>query len=143
MPSLKRSSDNLTRSGPLLGIRIEPILNVQEQLRAAGQKIPSANITGMIDTGASGTLIEGEYFQAIGVESYDLVRLHTASTTVPLTRGRYRVRVVFSDAIAFEVDAVDGSLTGQNIESLIGRDILEQIVFTYDGPNNRFKVTLP
>ena len=96
----------------------------------------------MIDTGASGTLIESEFFQLLGIESYDKVRLHTASTAAPLIRGKYRVRVVLANSIAFEIDAVDGSLTGQNIQCLIGRDILEYVVFTYDGPNSRFSISL-
>ena len=142
MPRLKRTLGDLTRNGPTLDIRIEPVLGVQELLLAAGQEIPFVSIRGMVDTGASGTLIENEFFQSLGIESYDLVRLHTASTTAPLTRGKYRVRVVLSDSIAFEIDAVDGSLAGQNIQCLIGRDVLEYVVFTYDGPNSRFSISL-
>ena len=142
MPRLKRTLGDLTRNGPTLDIRIEPILSVQELLRSAGEEIPSARILAMIDTGASGTLIKNEVFQSLGVEPYVKVRLHTASTTAPLIRGKYRVRVVLSNSIAFEIDAVDGSLTGQNIQCLIGRDILEYVVFTYDGPNSRFSISL-
>ncbi len=66
----------------------------------------------MIDTGASGTLIESEALQSLGIEAYDKVRLHTASTTSPLIRGKYRVRIVLSSSIAFEIDAVEGALIG-------------------------------
>jgi len=142
LPRLKRTSSDLTRNGPTLDIKIEPILSVQALLRAAGEEIPFANISGMIDTGASGTLIESEVFQSLGIESYDKVRLHTTSTINPLIRGKYRVRVVLSGSIAFDIDAVDRSLTGQNIQCLIERDILEFVTFTYDGPNSRFSINL-
>jgi hypothetical protein len=59
-----------------------------------------------------------------------------------LIRYEYRVRVVLSKTIAFETDVVEAPLIGQNVQCLIGRDILEQLVFTYDGPNSRFTLTL-
>jgi len=44
--------------------------------------------------------------------------------------------------MAFEVDAVEGALIDQNVQCLIGRDILEEVSFTYDGPNSRFSISL-
>ena len=142
MPRLKRTFDDLTRSGPTLAVRLEPILSVQKILKAEGQEIPFVTLLGMIDTGASGTLTQTTVFEEIGVEPYAVVRLLTASTTAPLFRRKFRVRVVLTPIIAFEVDAVEGALIGQNVQCLIGRDILEEVVFTYDGPNSRFSVTL-
>lgn len=48
--------------------------------------------------------------------------------------------IVLSENIAFEVEFVDAPLTGQGIQGLIGRDILDQLVFTYNGPKNKFTV---
>ncbi len=142
MPRLKRTLGDLTRTGPTLDVRLEPVLGVQEILRAEGQPVPHVNLLGMIDTGASGTLVQSAVFQQLGIESYTSVRLRTASTIEPLMRGQFRVRVVLTPAVAFEVDAVEGALIGQNVQCLIGRDILEYVVFTYDGPNSRFSITL-
>ena len=128
MPRLKRTLGDLTRSGPTLDIRLEPVLGVQEILRTEGQAVPSVGILGMIDTGASSTLVQNAVFPQIGIE--------------PLLRGKFRVRVVLTPTVAFEVDAVEGALIGQNVQCLIGRDILEHVVFTYDGPNSRFSITL-
>jgi len=141
MPQFRRSIANLTRNGPVLEVRIEPVLAVQEILRANGQEVPSVSLRGLIDTGASGSLLESTVFDTLGIEPYAFVDLYTASTTAPLRRGKYRVRVVLTETIAFEVDAVSGTLTGQNIQCLIGRDILEELVFTYNGPKNQFTVT--
>ena len=140
MPRLKRTLGDLTRTGPVLNIRIEPVLGVQEILRAEGQTPPYVNLIGMIDTGASGTLVQSTVFPQIGIESYTSVRLRTASTT-PLLRGKFRVRVVLTPALSFEVDAVEGALIGQNVQCLIGRDILEYFISTYDGPNSRFSIS--
>lgn len=142
MPRLKRTLSNLTRNGPTLTVRLEPILSVQEILKAEGQAIPSVNLLGMIDTGASGTLVQTAAFKEIGVEPHAVVRLLTASTTDPLFRRKFRVRVVLAPTMAFEVDAVEGALIGQNVQCLIGWDILEEVSFTYDGPNSRFSISL-
>ena len=142
MPRLKRNLDDLTRTGPTLAIRLEPILAVQKILTAEVQTVPHVDLLGMIDTGASGTLVQSDAFPQLGIESYTSVRLRTASTIEPLLRGRFRVRVVLAAKMAFEVDAVEGALIGQNVQCLIGRDILEEVNFTYDGPNSRFSVSL-
>ena len=141
MPRLKRTLGNLTRTGPTLDIRLEPVLGVQEILRADGQAVPCINLLGMIDTGASGTLVQSAAFPQLGIESYTSVRLRTASTIEPLLRGKFRIRVVLTPTVAFEVDAVEGALIGQNVQCLIGRDTLEEVVFTYDGPNSRFSIS--
>ncbi len=140
MTRLKRTLGDLTRTGPTLDIRLEPVLGVQEILRAEDQTVPYVNLLGMIDTGASGTLVQSAVFQQIGIEAYTSVRLRTASTIEPLLRGKFRVRVVLTGSIALEVDAVEGALIGQNIQCLIGREILEYVVVIYDGPNSRFSV---
>jgi hypothetical protein len=142
LPRLKRNFGDLTRSGPTIEVRLEPILSVQRILKAEGQEIPFVALLGMIDTGASGTLAQTTAFKEIGVEPYAVVRLFTASTTDPLFRRKFRVRVILAPAMAFEVDAVEGALVGQNVQDLIGRDILEEVSFTYDGPNSRFSISL-
>jgi len=142
MPRLKWTLGDLARTGPTLDIRLEPVLGVQEILKAEGQAVPYVNLLGMIDTGASGTLVQIAVFPQLGIKSYTAVRLRTASTIEPLLRGKFRVRVVLTPAVAVEVDAVEGALIGQNVQCLIGRDILEYVVFTYDGPNSRFSITL-
>lgn len=143
MPRLQRTLGNLTRSGPTINVRLEPTLAVQEILKTEGRTVPHVNLLGMIDTGASGTLVQSAAFPQIGVEAYTSVRLRTASTVEPLLRGRFRVRIVLTPAVAFEVDAVEGALIGQNVQCLIGRDILEEIVFTYNGPGSRFTISVP
>lgn len=60
----------------------------------------------------------------------------------PLARSQYRIRLVLSEDIAFEVDVVEAPLTGRGTQGLIGRDILIFLKLTYDGPKNRFRITL-
>jgi len=105
--------------------------------------VPSAALLGMIDTGASGTLVEPNVFKPLNMKPFTVARLRTASTVQPLIRGQYRTRIVIAQDIAFEVDAVGGSLIGQRVQCLIGRDILQHMVLTYDGPRSRFTLRMP
>jgi hypothetical protein len=142
MPRLKIAAPTLRREGPAIDIQIQPVLAAQEAMRADGEEVPSVSVKALIDTGASGTLIQTSIVGTLGLDWIGTVLLTTPSTTKPLVRYEYRVRIVLSETIAFETDAVEGDLIGQNIQCLIGRDVLEYVVFTYDGPNSRFSIAL-
>ena len=143
MPSLKTVMEDMLREGPVLTIRAEPVLAVQELLQESGEEVPSVTLTALVDTGASGTLVQSAVFSQIGIEPFSFAYLRTPSTNEPILCGRYRVRIVLSEALAFEVDAVNGALTGQNLQCLIGRDILQFVKLAYDGPRSRFTITQP
>jgi len=119
------------------------VLAVQSVLTSDGQPIPSVSILVLLDTGASGTLLQTNVVTGLGQESLGTVFLLTPSTTEPIARQQFRIRLVFAADMAFEVDVVEAPLIGQNIQGLIGRDILQFLKLTYDGPNNRFSLLRP
>lgn len=141
MPRLSRTIPNLKREGPLLRVQVEPVLASQKAMLADGEEVPSISAVLLIDTGASGTLVQTDVINRLGLESLGTVFLRTPTTTEPVARSQYLVRIVLLEGIAFEVEVVDAPLTGQGIQGLIGRDILDQLVFTYDGPENQLVVT--
>ena len=142
MPRLKRVEPRLRRDEPILEVRLEPVLAAQKLMRDDAEEVPSVSIKALIDTGASGTLVQTSVVEGMGLSPFDTALLTTPSTTQPLRCRLYRVRLVFSKTVAFETNVVEGPLIGQNVQCLIGRDILEHVVFTYDGPNSRFSITL-
>lgn len=142
MVRLKQVPPGLLRDGPTLEVQVEPVLDAQKVMRNDGDEVPSVSVNALIDTGASGTLIQTSVIEKLGLDWISTVRLTTPSTTKPLIRYEYRVRVALSRTIAFETDVVEAPLIGQNVQCLIGRDILQYVIFTYDGPNSRFSITL-
>ena len=126
----------------MLRVRIEPVLAVQDAMRVDGEEVPSASALALIDTGASGTLIQTAIVAGLNFVSLGTVFLRTASTIEPLARDQYRIRLVLSEDIAFEVEVVEAPLTGQGIQGLIGWDALQFLKLTYDGPNSRFSIAL-
>ena len=142
MPRFKQTTPKLRRDGPILEVQVEPVLAAQKVMQVDGDEISSVPVRALIDTGASGTLVQASVIEKLGLEQIGTVLLTTPSTTRPLVRYQYHVRIVLSRTIAFETNIVEGALVGQDIECLIGRDILEQVLFTYDGPNSRFSLSL-
>ncbi len=143
MPHLERTAIDLLRKGPLLTVRIEPVFAVQDAMRADGEEVPFASALMLIDTGASGTLVQTSIVTGLGFVSLGTVFLRTPSTIEPLARDQYRIRLVLSEDIAFELEVVEAPLTGQGIQGLLGRDILKFLKLTYDGPQSQFSLTLP
>lgn len=141
MTRLSRTIQTLKRDGPLLRVQVEPVLAAQKAMLADGEEVPSISAVMLIDTGASGTLVQTDVLNRLGLESLGTVFLRTPTTTEPVARSQYLVRVVLSEGIAFEVEVVDAPLSGQGIQGLIGRDILDQLVFTYNGPKNQYTIT--
>lgn len=139
---IQQTVPNLRRSGPTVQIRIEPILDLQELLQSEGENVPFVNLTALVDTGASATTIRSSALHGLSLDPVSTVFFSTPSTEEPQIRFQYLVRVVLTEKIAFDrLRVVEAPLGGQDVQCLIGRDILENAVLTYDGPKNRFALT--
>lgn len=138
MPRLTRSVTDLARIGPVLNISVEPILTVQEIMRRSGITVPSIEIRALIDTGASGSAVQAIVFDNFDMEQVGEYAMNTPSTTKPIFVPKYRVRLVLSNSVSFETYVAAVPMGGQHIQGLLGRDILEQCVLTYNGPKNSF-----
>lgn len=139
---IRRVILDMQRNGPILDIAVEPILTIQEILQQDGEDIPSIRLTAVFDTGASNTVIQSTVFQHLGLASIGQVFFSTPSTTEPITRSQYRVRLILADGVAFESDVAEAPLGGQTVQCLLGRDILQHIVMTYNGPKNSYTLNI-
>lgn len=142
MPRFRRTIPDLRRVGPVLPVRIEQVLAVQEILRAEGSPVPSVSVLALLDTGASGTTIQSSVLEAFDIQPVGRVFFSTPSTIEPQIRRQYRLRVALSPGIGFETDVAKAPLGGHHIQCLIGRDILEQCVLSYNGPKNQFTLNV-
>jgi hypothetical protein len=75
------------------------------------------------------------------LDSFGTAFASTPSTTEPIPVPEYRIRLVFGDGIAYETDVAGVPLGGQNVQCLLGRDLLEHLILSYNGPKNRFTLT--
>lgn len=110
-------------------------------LIAAGQAVPNGvRILGLLDTGASGTAIDPSVLTALGLTPTGTILVSSPTTgATPQVVNQYDVAFVIpapSGAPLFSqtLPVIASELfAAQGFHALIGRDILSQCVFVYNG----------
>lgn len=92
---------------------------------------------GMIDTGATGSVIRQGLPAQLGLKPIGVTYINTPSS-MNVACYEYLVRFVFPNNVLFETTVLETPLQGQHIECLIGRDVLAHGVFVYIGYGNLF-----
>ncbi len=121
-------------SGPALPIQVAVPTALENQLRQAGQPIPTP-ISGnaIIDTGATFSAVDDALLQRLGVSPIGLSPTGTAGG--PAQLNVYPARFILPGGIQVGFSRVTGvHLTGQPMIALIGRDVLSSMVLVYNGP---------
>lgn len=81
IPSFTTQLPNLQTTGPLVDIRLWVSIPVEEALKKAGSKIPEpVAAKGMIDTGATGSVIQPAIAQQLGLQPVGVVSISTPSS---------------------------------------------------------------
>lgn len=100
-------------------------------------------VTALVDTGASTTVLNPETIQRLGLKPVGVAPITTPSTTEAIWCNRYHVNIYFSDdAIVENVFAIEAPMGGVPYHCLIGRDVLCIATLLYEGPANRYTLTL-
>jgi len=141
MPSFTTQLPNLYAMGPLVDMRVWIGTPVEEALKKAGFKVPEpVAAKGMIDTGATGSVIQPAIAQQLGLQPVGVVSISTPSSeNVPCLQ--FVVRLIFPNNVIVECLAIEAPLRGQNIQCLVGRDVLAHGVFVYTGYINQFTLS--
>ena len=132
----------MVANGPIVEIQLWVSRSLQEVLRKKGQSIPDpVKVTAMIDTGASGTVVNPSVIQALGIQPVGVTAIKTPSTTAPVLCHQYELAVLFPNNVVIDsCIAVEAPLQGQHIKCLIGRNILAHGVLIYTGYTNYFHI---
>lgn len=131
----------VSQSGPIVTAFVGVSVPRRTALIAAGRPVPDiVRISGLLDTGASGTAIDPSVLTALGLTPTGTTLVLTPTTgATPQPAEQYDVGFVipapngaplFSQTLP--VIASD-LLAAQGFHALIGRDILSQCVFVYNG----------
>jgi predicted aspartyl protease len=136
MPTLSDTISNLYKVGPVFDVSVTIPLYQSQILIASGSAVPSpVQISAMIDTGADCSVVIPTIMQQLGASPHDRVPVNTA-TACNVLCPLYSARIVFSNGRALETDElVEAPLYDQRIQCLIGRDILQECLFIYNGQN--------
>lgn len=120
-----------------------------EALVAAGQPIPSfLPVRALVDTGASCTCIDPSILKALDLTPTGSVTVNTPTTgQSPQVAEQYDISLVIpgnspqhSPLARMAIPVVAAELSKQGIQALIGRDVLSECVFHYNGDIGWFTV---
>jgi predicted aspartyl protease len=130
-----------TQGAPIVNMIVGVSGARYQALTAAGQAIPPLqNVRALVDTGASGTCIDPLVFQALGLQPTGSIPVLTPSTgSTPVDADTYDVAISIPNgnlpALVIHNMPVTASelFVAQGFHALLGRDILQQCVLTYNG----------
>lgn len=127
----------LRESGPTCQVVIKPSEPVIEKLESENKKVPRVSVLALIDTGASTTAVSHKVVKKLGLVPRGTVQVYT-SHKKPETRNEFDISLAFDARTRLTiVKVLDASLQNHDIDCLIGRDVLEHGVLTYNGPKKR------
>jgi len=133
----------LQQNGPLFDIEIAVPSALEQFLIQRGQPIPQP-IKGqaLVDTGATFSAVEDNVIKRLGVNPVG--RMQTGTAGGPQVQNVYPARFIFAGlGIVFETGRATGvNLTGTGVVALIGRDVLSNTVFIYNGPMGTVTLSL-
>ena len=123
----------LKKLGPICTITLRPSCPAIRILKNKNKKIPIIQVKALIDTGASHTAISQNVIKYLKLVARGTVQVYTSSRTSEI-RNEYDISLKFDSKPYIEVLRVlEARLPDQRIECLIGRDVLQFCVFTYNG----------
>ena len=127
----------LRESGPTCQVVIKPSEPVIEKLKSENKRIPSITVLALLDTGASTTAVSHQVVKKLKLVPRGTVQVYT-SHKKPETRNEFDISLSFDARTCLTiVKVIDASLQNHDIDCLIGRDVLEHGVLTYNGPKKR------
>lgn len=142
MPSFTSQIPNLKQVGPVCRIKIGLSAVANEVLSSKGETInPPIEATVLIDTGASGTCINPKIVSTLGLVSRGVIQIATPSSKAHPCNV-YDVSLHFPNGVTIPtVGVIETPLEGQNIQCLIGRDVLEHGILIYTGYTETFSLS--
>jgi predicted aspartyl protease len=128
--------------GPIVDVAVAVSQAAQQSLEASGQPVPQPiPVSVMVDTGASQSVVSPAVANALGLAPVGVADVLTPTSSAVVQRPVYAVRFLLPQNLVAGVTALSAELLGQNIQGLIGRDLLKYCVLVYIGGENQFTLS--
>ncbi len=143
MPSITVNSPNLQSDGPVLDVHFLISKELEAKLKAEGKPIPApVVIKAQIDTGASNCVVQEDIPKKLGLQPMGSIKIATPSSKDHLCYTYYMRMIIPAQNITYDGVFTAAPLAGQNISSLIGRDLLAHGILIYIGYAKQFTLSL-
>jgi hypothetical protein len=128
----------LTGDGSVIDVLVALTPADAGNLRRAGQAVPAPlTLRALLDPGASDSCIDVQCVQALALAAKGTRTFHTPSLTGPQTLTQYEISLTILHPQAsytfYSLPVAAAVLSPQGIEALLGRNVLKQCLFVYDG----------
>ncbi|MFA5746021.1 MAG: hypothetical protein WCX82_01080 [archaeon] len=128
-------TNDLEKNGPILKTEF----NVPSHISAKSHNLIA---NALIDTGASHSIIKSRIPEGLGLKPVGETKINTASCK-DYKCYQYFLKLVFPEHnLNYEGVFTALPLDGQEIDCLIGRDILKDVLLIYIGNINQFTISL-
>ena len=135
-------SQALTTDGPCIVVRISVPDALAQKLQSEGKPIPTpVEGLALIDTGATSSCVNYEVLKLLGLEPVGRIPVSGAAGIALHTT--YPARLDFPTlSLSSTFNQIIGvRLSRPNISVLLGRDLLDRVIFTYDGPKRKLTIS--
>ncbi len=140
MPSITLQ---ISVDGPVIDTSFIVPLELEKRFQEEKKELPQPiGARALIDTGASNCIIQQDIPKKLGLAPIDAVKITTPSTKEH-TCYRYFLRMILpGHGLMYDGVFTAAPLEGQNIQCLIGRDMLKDGILIYIGNTNLFTFSL-
>jgi hypothetical protein len=143
LPNYTWISQDLQGSGPVIPLLVTVTAAAELALANAQQPAPTPiQVDALIDSGASNSSIQQGLLRPLNLNPVGVVPVVTPTTkNTPHMATQYAVRLVFPQhggGIFDSLAIMEMPLQGQNIQFLLGRDVLSAAILVYNGPAGSF-----
>jgi predicted aspartyl protease len=133
-------SPNLADEGPIITVTIGLTRAAQAALQKDKKPVPvPVTASALIDTGASGSVVQQGLLGPLGLHPVGQTAVSTP-TSQGVSCALYAVQLTIPNGY-LDITVIEAPLQGQNIEVLIGRDVLKHGVFFYNGHSSQFTLS--
>ena len=142
VPEIKIDAKNLFAAGPMISMQIGISKVLTDIYTHGGISVPAARTLNiLVDTGASFTIIQQGKIDGLNLQPVGERKIIGVSDKKPGEYPMYRVGLSIDGLFNFDISVTVMPLyLPNNIEGLMGRNILEKCILVYNGPEKSFRL---
>ncbi len=138
--SISAQSAFLHENGPIYPVIITPSFVAIEALKLEKKDVPFIKVQALFDTGAQTTSVSNKIIEFLKLIPRGSAKVYTSQSSKIV--NKYDIALEFDFNMYLNMLRVfSADLQDHSIDCLIGRDVLQFGVFTYDGPAQSFKLS--